>query len=383
MAPHSSHRALQLVHLTLGIGSLGVLSLMGGSGPAALGLVALGLGLGALAPAAPGCLLRIETPIWLALIVGGAPLEGALLAASGAALARAREPATVMAVAVAGARGAWLGGLAFVITASMVEVPGTFAVLGGLLALATADALEERSLALHLSGWMGAASLGVLAAEQPDLERGLLLLPLLAVFQLALDALRRSSESARREAELTALAERDELTGLGNVRGFRRHVQTRRGEQLGMVVLDLDGFKELNDTHGHFAGDRALKAVGEVLAQAGGVRFFRTGGDEFVGVWSPAELGEDERCESVRRDLERLEVPVRGGTFPIRVSMGAAVGLFDGSPALRGAADAEMYADKRLRFVENLTPGARLVFERFDDRLGRQQQHATPSQKAS
>jgi diguanylate cyclase (GGDEF)-like protein/PAS domain S-box-containing protein len=98
------------------------------------------------------------------------------------------------------------------------------------------------------------------------------------------------SERKRLEARLRNLADHDSLTGLRNRRVFEEAliVQVGRcqryGEQAALLMIDLDGFKLINDTHGHRAGDRTLKAVAAAITQR--IRsndiVARLGGDEFA-----------------------------------------------------------------------------------------------------
>ncbi len=126
------------------------------------------------------------------------------------------------------------------------------------------------------------------------------------------------SERKRLEAELHRLATEDELTGLRNRRSFEAALQqqvarcARYGEPAAILLLDLDGFKAVNDTHGHLAGDALLQHVAGVLRgrlRAADV-VARLGGDEFAAVL-PHLAGED--AEQVAADLEQAlaERPVR------------------------------------------------------------------------
>jgi diguanylate cyclase (GGDEF)-like protein len=91
-------------------------------------------------------------------------------------------------------------------------------------------------------------------------------------------------------AELAALAHRDGLTGCLNHRAFQERLDEeagrahRHGRDLALLLVDLDEFKELNDTYGHPAGDRVLRAIGTILADASrsGDVAGRLGGDEFA-----------------------------------------------------------------------------------------------------
>jgi diguanylate cyclase (GGDEF)-like protein len=102
---------------------------------------------------------------------------------------------------------------------------------------------------------------------------------------------RRAEKQAKAEkVKARIVADTDPLTGLANRRAFLRALG-RRAAALGrngggfvLAVVDLDGFKPINDTFGHAAGDAVLKEVGVRLASAGGDKAFiaRTGGDEFA-----------------------------------------------------------------------------------------------------
>ena len=97
--------------------------------------------------------------------------------------------------------------------------------------------------------------------------------------------------NARLHASLQSLTLTDPLTGLGNRRHLRLHLErevaaARRGRALHAVLFDLDRFKDYNDTYGHVAGDRALKAFADVLHRQNRAMNLvaRYGGDEFVSI---------------------------------------------------------------------------------------------------
>lgn len=102
--------------------------------------------------------------------------------------------------------------------------------------------------------------------------------------QTALDTLRAT---AHRLSQTEVLTRTDELTGLLNRRGFRAHIdQRRRNSSLGglaLVLIDCDRFKDVNDAHGHLAGDRVLQSVANLLRAVAGPDDVacRMGGDEF------------------------------------------------------------------------------------------------------
>ncbi|MEQ1758000.1 MAG: diguanylate cyclase [Vicinamibacterales bacterium] len=153
----------------------------------------------------------------------------------------------------------------------------------------------------------------------------------------------------------------DPLTGLPNTRFMFTHLTRelaradRHKVELSLLVMDVDEFKDINDTYGHRVGDRALREVARVLRAA--IRPYdvcvRYAGDEFVVVLSGC--GSDE-VEEKRRELQDVidstVVDVGGGVLiPISVSIGAAVFPHDGdtSEALIARADSRMYADKGVR----------------------------------
>jgi diguanylate cyclase len=102
--------------------------------------------------------------------------------------------------------------------------------------------------------------------------------------QTALDTLRATTHRLNQTEELTRT---DELTGLANRRGFHLHLQQRRRTDVlrnrGLLLIDCDRFKVINDEHGHLVGDRVLQGVANILRSAAGPEDLacRLGGDEF------------------------------------------------------------------------------------------------------
>jgi len=127
---------------------------------------------------------------------------------------------------------------------------------------------------------------------------GLLASVLLALtVHVAQVSLRRTRDLSQANEELSAnktklehLALFDDLTGLGNRNLFMQQVEhlinvaRRRSETLPLLVMDLDGFKQVNDTFGHKAGDTVLREFGTLLKKVlrGADQAFRIGGDEFA-----------------------------------------------------------------------------------------------------
>lgn len=156
----------------------------------------------------------------------------------------------------------------------------------------------------------------------------------------------------------------DPLTGLANrtgmARTFRRiQRNAARGGLAGLLLLDLDRFKAINDTHGHRTGDAVLTAVADDLATAcrAGEVPIRLQGDEFAVLLT--NLGEVRDAELRARDLRTQLATthlINEAPLAVSVSIGAAVGTARTTTlsALLGHADTRMYGDKRDRTVTTL-----------------------------
>lgn len=204
-------------------------------------------------------------------------------------------------------------------------------VIGALTALATADDPSEVERCSR--------RLAQLGVDQASLEP---LVDALAAKTMRIRALER-------------LSAEDSLTGLANRRSFhgalgrelaRRH--PRRGPAV--ILLDLDGLKQINDRLGHAAGDRAIERTGRacVAAVRRGDLVARLGGDELAVLLPDADAeGAHRVAERIRAAIAREKV---GGT-PLGASLGVAVAGPDGhdGASLLERADARMYEDKRLR----------------------------------
>jgi diguanylate cyclase (GGDEF)-like protein/PAS domain S-box-containing protein len=151
-------------------------------------------------------------------------------------------------------------------------------------------------------------------------------------------------------------ADHDALTGLANRRALERTLEAAlgragaRSRSVGVVMLDLDGFKAINDTHGHAAGDAALREVAGRLRRCVRERDLvaRLGGDEFVVVLTDLE-GAEAVMSSVERVREALLPPF--GEMVLRAAIGVALFPSDGGTAadLLAHADRAMYVDKGAR----------------------------------
>ncbi|MDD3517423.1 MAG: sensor domain-containing diguanylate cyclase [Chromatiales bacterium] len=166
------------------------------------------------------------------------------------------------------------------------------------------------------------------------------------------------TERREYEQRLERIAHYDPLTGIPNrsLLGDRLHQAVaharRRGSSMALCYLDLDGFKEINDTHGHATGDDLLVEIARRLKEClrEGDTLARLGGDEFVAVLVDLEDFAD--CERVlRRMLQVVETPVPHANGALRVSVSIGVTLFPGDDAdpdtLLRHGDQAMYEAKR------------------------------------
>jgi diguanylate cyclase (GGDEF)-like protein len=145
------------------------------------------------------------------------------------------------------------------------------------------------------------------------------------------DAATIAIENARTRAELRELGRRDELTGLFNRRGFNellgRALSDPAQAPVGLVLVDLDDFKSVNDEHGHLCGDDVLAEVAGVLRDAvgGSGQVCRLGGDEFAVILSSAGLVDAKIvAEHVRGALAANVVKLASGEVCQQASIGVA-----------------------------------------------------------
>ncbi|NLR72430.1 EAL domain-containing protein [Novosphingobium sp. ERN07] len=180
----------------------------------------------------------------------------------------------------------------------------------------------------------------------------------------------------RREREAAQLAEDnllqatvDPLTGALN----RRAILTRLDQELErpgspdtkawLALVDLDGFKHVNDTYGHAAGDAVLAAVAQRFATFGRIRCFgRLGGDEFAAVLDP-DLDEDGVRALATEISESLRAPVLHAGAVLRLSGSVGVHRMDG----RSASDCLERADAALYKAKEQSDGAVIVFSPDDE----------------
>ena len=162
----------------------------------------------------------------------------------------------------------------------------------------------------------------------------------------------------RLRSEVAELALLDDLTGVGNRRHLMQRLtdecarSERSGEPFALLAIDLDGFKAINDTHGHAAGDACLQHF-TLMAQTRlrpGDMLARTGGDEFSVVLPASTLREAAMIARRILDVCREDAAAcAGADIPISISIGVAqwtveVGAFP--DRLVGNADRALYAAK-------------------------------------
>jgi diguanylate cyclase (GGDEF)-like protein len=159
-------------------------------------------------------------------------------------------------------------------------------------------------------------------------------------------------------------AQRDPLTSTWRREEFADRAQRlldSHPDEVVLVLADADHFKQLNDRHGHAAGDTALAAIGSRLTEWTGRHGVagRLGGDEFAALARIQPQHQELRLEHLARLMAR-PVPYGDGLLPLTVSLGAATPAGVGStdlPTLMRAADTAMYEGKHTGIIVQAQPG--------------------------
>lgn len=189
---------------------------------------------------------------------------------------------------------------------------------------------------------------------------------------------RELSVSTRRQQELEALNQllnvksikleeqltRDTLTGVFNREGiahiFESHMHNQRGGKLSMIFMDIDHFKQVNDTHGHNIGDQVLIEFAQVINKStrGSDVLARWGGEEFVLICPNTDLMKAAHL------AEKLRVNIQEHTWPelipLTTSFGVAEMQQESPTDFIGRADKALYAAKaqgRNRVIISLSKG--------------------------
>ncbi len=164
-------------------------------------------------------------------------------------------------------------------------------------------------------------------------------------------------ERVKAQQELTHLATHDALTGLPNRSLFNEHLEIainhaqRHGRQLALLFLDLDGFKLINDTLGHEAGDHLLKALSTRMKEC--IRkddiLARVGGDEFTLLLGELNLPEDASMIAEKL-ISAINEPIQINSHPCHVGVSIGISLFpqsaENARELLRLADNAMYNAK-------------------------------------
>ncbi len=185
-----------------------------------------------------------------------------------------------------------------------------------------------------------------------------ILVPLVVVPLTSLSFIKTMFQLAAAESELEKLAITDDLTGLFNRRYFldvaEREIARalRFGKPFATILLDIDGFKKINDSHGHGAGDVVLVTLSSICQRHCRKidTFARYGGDEFYFLLP--ECSREEAltfAERIRSAIEQVRVDYEGHSIPVTASLGVQTfaGSEDSLDRLLIRTDNAMYAAKQ------------------------------------
>lgn len=158
----------------------------------------------------------------------------------------------------------------------------------------------------------------------------------------------RTRELEAANSELDRLSGTDSLTGLSNRRRFLQSGASKPLEACAVLMLDVDHFKRINDTHGHDAGDLVLQTIGALLARSidGDEIAARWGGEEFVLLLKANAI--EARAERLRHLLETLHIETDGARIAVSASFGLSPAGQAGTLEQRlSAADRALYRAKQ------------------------------------
>ncbi len=210
---------------------------------------------------------------------------------------------------------------------------------------------------------------------------------MLALMRIARDSrnnvvslLRLQVKNAGLTRALHHRATHDSLVNLVNHGEFNRRLQKltcdkrRVDDDYSLIFIDLDMFKEVNDSGGHAAGDKVLRGVGELIRRntRGGDTAARVGGDEFAAIMEGCPKHRAlEVAENIRRDIENLRIEHEGRYYSVKASIGVSYGMVGehAATSMLKAADAACYAAKeegRNRVRDNQAGEAYQTSDRFE-----------------
>ena len=196
-------------------------------------------------------------------------------------------------------------------------------------------------------------------------------------------SIRHAIERKEAELEIAELVRRDPLTGLGNRHIFEEHMELaiarakRTRSKLAVLFLDLDRFKDINDSLGHHVGDLLLTLVGERLRRSVRKSDFvaRIGGDEFTVLLDNVDGADNVSriVEKIARELQR-PAPVSNTTLDVTISIGVAIYPDNGEMAI------ELMQKADMALYESKARGAG-NYHFFTDRLQAQLIHGLETEK--
>ena len=193
---------------------------------------------------------------------------------------------------------------------------------------------------------LGAATLLALIAINPNLLPSFILAPALATLFMAFIRMAIALRQAKALSDEKVLARTDELTGLANRRRLISELQDFSHHEGALLLMDLDGFKPINDRYGHEVGDKVLRHIAQrfqrVMPQ--GALLARLGGDEF-GALVPGDSASTFEVALALRATMSYPLSVDGHSISVGVSIGCVT--TDGSDSLLRRADSAMYEAKR------------------------------------
>jgi diguanylate cyclase len=317
-------------------------------------------------------LTRNAAPLLVLLaIVGGVRFIGAALTVRELSRTLHRAQTAVWAAALACACGFVVGALDYPATQAAGTALGVACMLVTLPAALLRARRGDRAAWVVTAGWAlyacGAFTMALLlrgklpfndATEYAfQIGSAIEMVSWLVVLSMRMDEVRQSAHRVHAERDvMRSLAETDALTGLPNRRGLRQRLDASLpacvpGRLGALFMVDLDGFKAVNDRLGHDAGDLLLKAVAERLRGLvrGGDTVARLGGDEFV-ICADALPGAGEAQRLGEKFVQAFRAPfsIDGQPCAVGLTVGYALAPLDGSDAdaLLKRADAALYAGK-------------------------------------
>jgi diguanylate cyclase (GGDEF)-like protein len=190
------------------------------------------------------------------------------------------------------------------------------------------------------------ATLLALIAIRPDYFPRFILIPAIATLALAFARMALALTQAKNIGQERLLARTDELTGLPNRRRLVTELDTFAEKEGALLLLDLDGFKPINDAHGHETGDKILQQVALRFERAlpNGVLLARLGGDEFGVLY---EGGDESAVEIALALRATLSYPFHINSQEIQLGVSIGVARNTGEKDVLLRADNAMYKAKR------------------------------------